>query len=92
VCALGQGLLRETPPPPGLAVYRSLSVSPGPETFPEGTLEIALVCTSRARTVDRLSLAAISRAAGVDDFPFVTRGPPRGPAGNAAGPGRLPAL
>jgi hypothetical protein len=64
-------------------------VSPGPEAFPEGTLEIALVCAGRERAVARLSLAAISRAAGRDDFPHVTGGPPRGPAGNTAGPGRL---
>ncbi len=68
---------------------KSLTVSPGPEAFSEGTLEIALVRTSREKPVARLSLAAISRAAGMDDFPLVTRGPPRGPAGNAAGPGRL---
>jgi hypothetical protein len=30
---------------------RSLIVSPGPEAFPEGTLEIALVCTGREEAV-----------------------------------------
>jgi len=30
---------------------RSLTVSPGPEAFPEGTLEIALVCTGRKEAV-----------------------------------------
>jgi len=67
---------------------RSRTVSPGPEAFPEGTLEIAWVCTSRERTVERLSLAPISRAAGRMSPVPNTRGPPRGPAGNAAGPGR----
>ena len=60
---------------------RSFHVSPGPEAFPEGTLEIALVCGSRERTFARLSIAPISRAAGMDDFPLVRGGPPRGPAG-----------
>jgi len=69
---------------------RSLTVSPGPEAFHAATLEIALVCTGREPTVARLSLAPISRAAGMDDSPSGSRDPPRGPAGNAAGPGRLP--
>jgi len=64
-------------------------VSPGPEAFPAGTLEITLVCTGRAEAVASLSLAAISRAAGVDSFPSVTRGPPLVPQGNVAGPGRF---
>jgi len=71
---------------------KSLTVSPGPEAFPEGTLEIAWVCTGRERTIVRLSLAPISRAATWGGFPSVSRGRPRGPAGNAAGPGRLPPL
>ena len=48
---------------------RSLTVSPDPEAFSAATLEIAWVCTSRERTVERLSLAPISRAAGMDEFP-----------------------
>jgi hypothetical protein len=44
---------------------RSLTVSPGPEAFHAETLEIAWVCTSREEAVARLSIAAISRAAGV---------------------------
>ncbi len=49
---------------------RSLIVSPGPEAFPEGTLEIALVCIGREKTVAQLSLAAISRAAAWHRLPF----------------------
>ena len=44
-------------------------MSPGPEAFSAATLEIAWVCTGRKRTVERLSLAPISRAAGGGDFP-----------------------
>ncbi len=64
-------------------------MSPGPEAFSAATLEIAWVCIGRERTEAELSLAPISRAAGVDELPPVTIGPPRGPAGNAGGPGRL---
>jgi hypothetical protein len=46
-------------------------VSPGgPEAFHAATLEIALVCSGREEAVARLSLAAISRAAAWDSFPF----------------------
>jgi len=65
-------------------------MSPGPEAFHARTLEIALVCTGREQTSAQLSLAPISRAAAREGFPYVPRGRPRGPAGNAAGPGRLP--
>jgi len=65
-------------------------MSPGPEAFSAGTLEIAWVCIGPERTDAELSLAPISRAAGLADFLPDTRGPPRGPAGNAVGPGRLP--
>ena len=68
---------------------RSLTVSSGPEAFPEGTLEIALVCTGRERTVVRLSLAAISRAARMDDSLTPQKARRVVPRGNAAGPGRL---
>jgi len=64
-------------------------VSPGPEAFSAATLEIALVCTGREKAVAPLCLAAISRAAAWTVFPSVSPGRPRGPAGNAAGPGRL---
>jgi hypothetical protein len=76
-------------PPPGLAARQRSQCEPRPGGVPRRTLEIALVCTGRERTVARLPLAAISRAAGEENFPSVTRGPPRGPVGNAAGPGRL---
>src|SRR5712691_4564402 len=49
---------------------RSLTVSPGLEAFSAATLEIALVCDGPERTVARLSLAAISRAAAWGCFPF----------------------
>jgi len=61
-------------------------VSAGPEAFHAETLEIALMCTGRVRTVVRLFLAPISRAAGGDGFPsapyeargVVPRGMPQG--------------
>jgi hypothetical protein len=64
-------------------------MSLGPEAFREGTLEIALVCTGREKAVAQLSLAAISRAARRQFFPLTSEDAPRGPVGNAAGPGRL---
>ena len=67
---------------------KCLSVIHGPEAFPEGTLEIALVCTGREKAVAQLSLAAISRAAGRDDSlsshearRVVPRGMPQGRGG-----------
>ena len=48
---------------------RSLTLSPGPKAFAAATLEIAWVCIGRERTDAELSLAPISRAAGLDDFP-----------------------
>src|SRR5712692_8649704 len=60
---------------------------PAPKAFSAATLEIAWVCTGRERTGVRLSLAPISRAAGRDEFPPASRGPPRGPAGTPQGRG-----
>src|SRR5713226_8336626 len=62
---------------------------PAPKAFSAATLEIAWVCTGREPTGARLSLAPISRAARKDDVSHASGGAPRGPAGNAAGPGRL---
>jgi hypothetical protein len=76
---------RETTRRRGSQRDKSLHVSPGPEAFHAATLEIALVCTGREEAIARLSLAAISRAAGVDDLPsphearrVVPRGMPLG--------------
>jgi len=66
---------------------RSLTLSPGPEAFPEGTLEIAWVCTKVSRPLHDFPFAPISRAAAWAAFPSVSRRRPRGPPGNAAGPG-----
>jgi len=63
-------------------------MSPGSEAFHAATLEIAWVCTGREQTVARLSLAPISRAAGMDEFlppqearRVVPRGMPQGRGG-----------
>jgi len=64
-------------------------VSPGLEAFTAETLEIALVCTGRYRAISRLSLAPISRAAGVDSLPLPSHEARRVVAAeNAARPGR----
>jgi len=65
---------READPPPGLAAFNGLTVSPGPEALSAGTLEIALVWTGREQAVVRLFLAPISRAAARDNpsFSFAT--------------------
>ncbi len=49
---------------------RSLTLSPGPEAFPEGTLEIAWVCTKREQTVARLSLCTDFASGRLGCFPF----------------------
>jgi len=68
---------------------RSLSVSPGPEAFSAATLEIAWWAEAMSRLWrDSPSHRFRERRAGRISLPN-TQGPPRGPAGNAAGPGRL---
>ena len=61
----------------------------GPEAFSAATLEIAWVCTGRERTVERLSLAPISRAAGMDEFPPRRMRPAAWSRGERRRPGRL---
>ena len=66
------------------------TVSPGPEAFPGGTLEIALVCTGRGEAV-ATTLPCSDFASGRLGWLFLLslEGGRVVPQGNAAGPGRL---
>jgi len=76
---------------PGSQRYRKTHVSPDPEAFHARTLEIALVCTARERTIVWLSLAPISRAA-TRGQPFLVtlKGGRVVPRGTAEGRGGFP--
>src|SRR6266542_5698789 len=64
--------------------------SPGTEALSAGPVETAWVCAQVSGLPPELSLAPVSfeRRPG-ESFPQTEGGSPRGPAGNASGPGRL---
>src|SRR6266498_3994483 len=81
---------RAAPSVRGLDPCGCHALSPGTEALSAGPVETAWVCAEDSGLLPELSLAPVSfeRRPG-ESFPQTEGGPPRGPAGNASGPGRL---
>jgi hypothetical protein len=81
---------REATPRRGSQRDRSPTVSPGPEAFPEGTLEIALVCTGREDAVATTLPCSDFVSGRLGDLPSVSLGGRVVPRGMPQGRGVYP--